>query len=1143
MAWSAVLNVPSVEYATIQSAVTAAQTGDTVSVSGGPYTEDVWINNVSQNRDGITISGPGVTLNGGFFIEQPNGAGSDDVTIDGFTIEGGGFTGSIRNGIRVHASNARILNCTIGGVTGSQSRAIETSRPSDGLLIEGCRILASNLNGLYLNAADRVVCRGNYFEKGIGSDGLTNFLAEYNVFSGSSFGCGPGGSSIQLHYNDFINNSGRAVTWYKEGSATGDFDAENNWWGSVNGPSDALGTTETDGSSDPGVATGLNIDPAGALGAVVSDALANWSTQAGTNHIDYIPWSTGPNNISLVVDDVTCGKNQTAELKATLTNNGVGVVGKLITFSVDGSAAGTGTTDGNGVATADYVVTQGLGDYVIQARFAGDASTLPATGYGTLSVPVPNVVWVDDDFTATGANGGHVWGYDAFATIQNGINAVNDGGTVNVLAGTYTGAPWITKTLALMGPNAGVNPNSVPSARVDEAVVQLTGAEGWIQRLSDGVTIDGFTFTPSTWTCMAPNAVAALTLCNNIFTSGVAFYSEGPDAFTNLSIINNLMNGPGGFAITIGSVNGALIKGNVMQDRQSGINLAGTPECKDVSIIGNTFRNMTYKGMNLAYSQNNITVSNNTMDNIRGSGTSCIFVYGTNPAWPSLRTGPITITGNTFTNNYRVIAVPGGFRIDDQPFTVAGNSFDAANDYFIYQSGLGLISAPASSNTYGDGSLTDDQIEAQVWHLVDDPALGFVDWGQGTPVATALVAFDASGNVGDSVPLSARLTCGGVPMAGQTVGFTVGAWTASAVTDPNGLAKVTYDITEAGNKQIVARFAGLADYISSQDEAALTVTSVPTEIFLSLSDYDILAGETTTATVLDQNDQDITALCSLTIESGAGGGWGGAQYTSEFAGTWRVTAIYGGLTDSVDLTVLHGAATDLDIAPDAATIGAGESQTYSVVATDGSGNTWTPDAGALNWDAGAGAGTFTDYTYTSVAGDAGKTLDIQATLGTLPSDVAKLTVNPLDGAGLILAWDKDTRGFYLCANPANPAGSVANPAVAVNASGIYDIDGDLVGDVTVVVSGTATNRTVSVTNSHGITNKLQVRYYLRGSGLLFVYMYSTIGATQRTAVYWGPVYGNQTLVDDEYKAGLWGLTHELDAGDPTSITYGASLQP
>ncbi len=55
-------------------------------------------------------------------------------------------------------------------------------------------------------------------------------------------------------------------------------------------------------------------------------------------------------------------------------------------------------------------------------------------------------VLVDDDFTGQAdvdaynlANGtSYVWGYDAFATIQNGVDAVS-GSTVNVAAGTYTG--------------------------------------------------------------------------------------------------------------------------------------------------------------------------------------------------------------------------------------------------------------------------------------------------------------------------------------------------------------------------------------------------------------------------------------------------------------------------------------------------------------------------------------------------------------------------------------------------------------------------------------------------------------------------------------------------------------------------------
>ncbi|MFA5367678.1 MAG: hypothetical protein WC333_07360, partial [Dehalococcoidia bacterium] len=47
----------------------------------------------------------------------------------------------------------------------------------------------------------------------------------------------------------------------------------------------------------------------------------------------------------------------------------------------------------------------------------------------------PTEVWVDDDYNP-GACGGHIWGYDAFNKIQDGIDAVS-GSTVHVAAGTY----------------------------------------------------------------------------------------------------------------------------------------------------------------------------------------------------------------------------------------------------------------------------------------------------------------------------------------------------------------------------------------------------------------------------------------------------------------------------------------------------------------------------------------------------------------------------------------------------------------------------------------------------------------------------------------------------------------------------------
>ena len=66
----------------------------------------------------------------------------------------------------------------------------------------------------------------------------------------------------------------------------------------------------------------------------------------------------------------------------------------------------------------------------------------------------PNVVYVDDDWAGLPDGttvSGHTIGYDAFASIQDAVNAVASGGTVYVWNGTYNEDIDVTKTVSIIG--------------------------------------------------------------------------------------------------------------------------------------------------------------------------------------------------------------------------------------------------------------------------------------------------------------------------------------------------------------------------------------------------------------------------------------------------------------------------------------------------------------------------------------------------------------------------------------------------------------------------------------------------------------------------------------------------------------------
>ncbi len=165
----------------------------------------------------------------------------------------------------------------------------------------------------------------------------------------------------------------------------------------------------------------------------------------------------------------------------------------------------------------------------------------------------PDEVWADDDYCGDPdplicPNDGHLWGYDAFDTISNGIEGVNDGGTVNVAAGTYNEALNVNKPVTLIG------------AGIGQVTIDLAGQSGYnnagIYVSADNVALQGFTLV-GVPTVSTPRygikfgAVSGGSLSDLIVRD---LYRSGYDLLgtsdTTLSNIESRDNGGHGLALT-----------------------------------------------------------------------------------------------------------------------------------------------------------------------------------------------------------------------------------------------------------------------------------------------------------------------------------------------------------------------------------------------------------------------------------------------------------------------------------------------------------------------------------------------------------------------------------------------------------------
>ena len=233
-------------------------------------------------------------------------------------------------------------------------------------------------------------------------------------------------------------------------------------------------------------------------------------------------------------------------------------------------------------------------------------------------------VYVDDDFDENTPG----WGVYCFDTIQDGISAVEETGTVYVYTGTYYENVVIDKTIELIGENknntiidGGNNGNVVFSSADSVKVIGFTIQNSLISDNNAGIKIN-----------CEYNTISENNIWNN--HEGVyLYYSDNNDILNNTILNNNH------YGIRLHESNNNIIEGDTVSNNYSyGISLYHSSYN---TIEANTILNNGSNGVTInSYPSSNNNIFDNNISNNIGCG---IFIY--------FFSKHSTITGNTISNN------------------------------------------------------------------------------------------------------------------------------------------------------------------------------------------------------------------------------------------------------------------------------------------------------------------------------------------------------------------------------------------------------------------------------------------------------------------------------------------------------------
>lgn len=296
---------------------------------------------------------------------------------------------------------------------------------------------------------------------------------------------------------------------------------------------------------------------------------------------------------------------------------------------------------------------------------------------------------------------------EAYTTIQSAVTVADAGDTIQVAAGSYAGAT-ITKSLILVGPNAGV---AGSGSRAAEAVI-TTGLA--IKTVGGNVSIDGFKFTTGAGSFMTPGTKPASTdilFKNNLVDSSKGVYTEKETNWLDVTFDANLFTNNGsGTVVTLGGVRHLAVTDNVFTDVGYSVLLLYVADSLDFS--RNLVDTTGSQAINLAGGCGGGIIQDNVFLNINPSGG----VDKAGVRFYAGLLGPLAITGNTFSNCASGIAIKAGENLDTTLLTITDNSFlnnvqnsvynGSANSLDVSENYWGSPSGPDVSDIAGIGSVS-----------------------------------------------------------------------------------------------------------------------------------------------------------------------------------------------------------------------------------------------------------------------------------------------------------------------------------------------------------------------------------------------------------------------------------------------------